>query len=116
MEKQIKRTKFLTPNDVLKWYGIANMFAKSLLSAKEAILQYNGLTSSQRRDIAQQFLAYDELRRKRITSSTENAKARWETSIMVDAHIIAAEYDIDPVTVIMCFKPPCKNNETVLVR
>lgn len=111
-----KRIKFLTSNDASKWYGIANMFAKSLLSQKEAISQYNSLTPAQRSKIAQQFQSYDELRRKRITARDENAESRWETSIMVDAHIIAAEYDIDPVTVIMCFRAPCKNNENVLVR
>ena len=92
-----KRIKFLTPNDASKWYGIANMIA-------------------QRSKIAQQFQSYDELRRKRITARDENAESRWETSIMVDAHIIAAEYDIDPVTVIMCFKAPCKYNENILIK
>ena len=92
-----KRIKFLTPNDASKWYGIANMFAKSLISQKEALSQYNRLTPSQRSKIAQQFQSYDELRRKRITSRDENAESRWETSIMVDAHIIAAEYDIESI-------------------
>jgi hypothetical protein len=106
-----KKIKFLTPNDASKWYCIANMFAKSLLPQKEAISQYNSLTPTQRNEIAQKFQTYDKLRRTRITASDENAESRWETSIMVDAHIIAAEYDIDPITVIMCFKAPCKNNE-----
>lgn len=111
-----KRIKFLTLNDASKWYGIANMFAKSLLPQKEAISQYNRLTPTQRSKIAQQFQIYDKLRRTRITANDEAAESRWETSIMVDAHIIAAEYDIDPVTVIMCFKAPCKNSENVLIR
>lgn len=114
--KKVKGIKFLTQNDASKWYSIANMFAKSLLSQKEAISQYNGLTPAQRSEIAQQFQNADELRRKRIRASDENATARWETSIMVDVHIIAAEYNIDPVTVVMCFNPPCKRSENVLVR
>ena len=114
--KKTKGIKFLTPNDALKWYSISNMFAKSLLSQKEAILQYNRLTPAQRSEIAQRFQKADELRRKRIKASDENANSRWETSIMVDAHIIAAEYNIDPVIVVMCFNPPCKSNENVLVR
>ena len=111
-----KRIKFLTPDDASKWYGIANMFAKSLISQKEALSQYKRLTPVQRSKIVQQFQSYDELRRKRITARDENAESRWETSIMVDAHIIAAEYDIDPVTVIMCFKAPCKYNENILIK
>lgn len=114
--KKVKGIKFLTPNDALKWYSIANMFAKSLLSQKEAISQYNRLTPAQRSKIAQQFQKADELPRKRIRASDENANSRLEISIMVDAHIIAAEYNIDPVTVVMCFNPPCKNSEKVLVR
>ena len=111
-----KRIKFLTPNDALRWHGIANMFTKSLLSQEEAISQYNSLTPAQRSKIVQQSQTYDELRRKRITARDENAEARWETSVMVDAHIIAAEYDIDPVTVIMCLNAPCKINEDIMVR
>jgi len=111
-----KKIRFLTLNDASKWYNIANLFAKSLLSQKEAISQYNSLTPAQRIEIAKQFRTYDELRRKRITASDGDTESRWETSIMVDAHIIAAEYDIDPVTVIMCFNAPCKSNESVLVK
>ncbi len=35
---------------------------------------------------------------------------------MVDAHIVATEFDIDPLTVVMCINPPCKLNERVYVK
>ena len=35
----------------------------------------------------------------------------WDILVMVDAHIIATEYNIDPLTVMMCLNAPCKNNE-----
>lgn len=114
--KKGKGIKFLTANDALRWYSIANVVAKSLMSQKEAVSQYNRLTPVQRSEIAQQFQRANELRHKRIRASDENATFRWETSIMVDAHIIAAEYNIDPVTVVMCFNSPCKNSENVFVR
>ena len=37
----------------------------------------------------------------------------WEISIMVDAHIIATEFNIDSLTAVMCIHPPCKNNEQI---
>ena len=35
--------------------------------------------------------------------------------VLVDTHIIATEFDIDPLTAIMCVKPPCKANERVAI-
>lgn len=35
--------------------------------------------------------------------------------VLVDTHIIATEFDIDPLTAIMCVKAPCKPNEKVVV-
>ena len=32
---------------------------------------------------------------------------------MVDAHIIATEFNIDSLTAVMCIHPPCKNNEQI---
>ena len=42
--------------------------------------------------------------------------AAWEISVMVDAHIIATEYNIDPLTVIMCLNPICRSDEKIIVK
>ena len=40
----------------------------------------------------------------------------WIIGTMVDAHIIATEYEIDPLTVILCTNPICKTNEKIILR
>ena len=35
---------------------------------------------------------------------------------MVDAHIIATEFDVDPLTAVMCVDPICKVNEKIYGR
>ena len=40
----------------------------------------------------------------------------WLTGIMVDTHIIAYNYNIDPLTAALCTNPICKPNERILVK
>ena len=35
---------------------------------------------------------------------------------MVDANILACEYDVDPLTVVLCINPICRPNEKIMVR
>jgi hypothetical protein len=92
---------------------IANLFAKSLCPYRLALKQFNSLSAKSRSEINRLLNKYDEIRRKKINNNeTEDA---WFTCVMVDAHIIAAEYDIDPLTVIMCPQAPCKLNEVIIV-
>ena len=98
---------------VEKWIQTNNMFAKSLCPNIEAIKQFNNLTSVQRIEIKKRFDQCDEVRRKKIPTeeSTE-----WIIGIMVDAHIIACKYDIDPLTAILCVNPICRPIERIIVR
>ena len=60
------------------------------------------------------FQEYDNMRRRRISAcEADNA---WEISVMVDAHIIATENHIDPLTAIMCISAPCKVNEHLIIK
>ena len=92
-----------------KWINASNLLAKSLIEHNEALRQFNALSASKRVDIKNALQEYDSIRRKKIPANdVDNA---WEISVMVDAHIIATENNIDPLTVIMCINAPCKANE-----
>lgn len=80
----------------------------------EVLKQYNNLTASQRTAIKKQFSEYDDIRRQKIPKE-ENTYA-WEIGIMVDANILACEYDVDPLTVVLCINPICRPNEKIMVR
>lgn len=100
--------------DFQKWIMIGNKFAKSLCPVNEVLKQYNNLTASQRKAIKKQFSEYEDIRRRMIPKE-ENTYA-WEIGIMVDANILACEYDIDPLTVILCINPICRPNEKIMVK
>ena len=96
-----------------KWCNISNLFAKSLCPFSTVLKEFNRLTGSQRNNIKITFASYDQLRKKKIP---QNETEAWQLGIMVDAHIIACEYDIDPLTVILCINPICRANERIIVK
>lgn len=98
----------------IKWTTIGNIFAKSLCPNEDILKQYNRLTSSQRIKIKQLFSQCDDIRRKKIP--VDEASFSWEIGIMVDAHIIACEYEIDPLTAVLCINPICKPNEKIFIK
>lgn len=95
------------------WFLTANMFAKSLCPYEIALKQFNQLDAKKRVEIKKQFDIYDNIRRKNITKGEE---ATYFTSVMVDANIIATEFDINPLTAILCINSPCKPNERVVIK
>lgn len=105
---------FKSKSDFHKWIKIANLFAKSLCPTKIVLEQYNKLSATQRTAIKKQFSECDDIRRKKIPK--EEDPSAWEIGIMVDAHIIACEYNVDPLTAILCVNPICKPNEKIVVR
>ena len=105
---------FKSKADFQKWVTIGNVFAKSLCPVDEVLKQYNKLTASQRMSIKKQFLEYEDIRRKKIPKE-ENTYA-WEIGIMVDANILACEYEVDPLTVVLCINPIRRPNEKIMVR
>lgn len=60
------------------------------------------------------FEEYDQKRRIKIPKG--EIDSAWTISVMVDAHIIATEYNVDPLTVIMCLNSPCKINERIVIK
>lgn len=105
---------FKQKSEFVKWVTISNLLAKSLLPPNVALRQFNTLTPAQRKAIANEFAGYDKIRRTKIPKGETDSA--WEISVMVDAHIIATEFDIDPLTAVMCLKPLCKANESIFIR
>lgn len=99
--------------DINKWFELCNIFAKSLCDQKIILNQYNTLTADIRIKIKNQFKACDDIRRKKIPNTETEA---WFTGVMVDANILATEYNIDPLTVMLCVSPICKPSERILIK
>lgn len=96
-----------------KWLDTANLLAKSMCSYEEVLKQFNNLSSRERIEIQKQLNMCDEVRKTKIPTTDHEA---WIIGIMVDAHIIGTQYDIDPLTVLSCMCPICKPNERVFIR
>ena len=77
-------------------------------------MQFNSLKANQRTNIKKAFEEYDQKRRIKIPKG--EIDSAWTISVMVDAHIIATEYNVDPLTVIMCLNSPCKINERIVIK
>ncbi|MBR6506906.1 MAG: hypothetical protein IKT37_04815 [Clostridia bacterium] len=99
--------------DVSKWICVCNLMAKSMCDHNIAISQFNALSPSDRITIKKRLNECDEIRKTKIPNTEQDA---WIIGIMVDAHIIAYEYDIDPLTVLLCINPICKPNEKLIVK
>lgn len=110
--KYVRRDKSV----VTKWINISNVFAKSLMDEKSALKKYNELDASKRIEIRKQFKQYDEIRRVHYPETLDKSLQNdvYVTSVMVDAHIIATEHDIDPLVAVMCVNPVCGANERVM--
>ena len=91
--------KIISKRDCEKWINASNLLARSLINYSEALRQFNSLPANVRLNIKKTFQEYDNIRRRRIPAcEADNA---WEISVMVDAHIIATENNIDPLTAII---------------
>ena len=99
--------------EFINWISVSNLFAKSLIAPNDALKQFNELDAEQRKKIKRSFDEYDEIRRRKIPNDETDT---WELSVMVDAHIIATEFNIDPLTAVMCCIPACKPNEQIIFK
>ena len=100
---------FKSQKDFVKWVTVSNMFAKSRIMPMVALKQFNSLKANQRTNIKKAF-------ERRIKIPKGEIDSAWTISVMVDAHIIATEYNVDPLTVIMCLNSPCKINERIVIK
>ena len=104
---------FISKKQAFKWMAIANSFAKSLCPIDVALRQFNQLSPKNRYEIKQCFEKCDKIRATKIPKNEEDA---WLLGVMVDAHIIATLFEVDPLTVTMCLCAPCKPSERIIVR
>ena len=84
---------FKSQKDFVKWVTVSNMFAKSRIMPMVALKQFNSLKANQRTNIKKAFEEYDQKRRIKIPKG--EIDSAWTISVMVDAHIIATEYNVD---------------------
>ena len=109
------KTKYVirSQTDFDKWCNASNLLTKSLCPRSKVLKEYNNLSPTQRIEIKELFKMYDQLRMKKIPSGESSA---WVTGIMVDANIIACEYNIDPLTAILCTNPICRPSERIIIK
>ena len=100
-------------HDVSKWIGASNLIAQSMCDHKTVISQFNALSPSDRIAIKKRLNQCNEIRKTKIPNTEQEA---WIIGFMVDSHIMACEYNIDPLTVLLCFNPICKSNERIIVK
>ena len=104
---------FISKEQKIKWMSIANFFAKSLCPSDVALRQFNQLSSKDRCEIKR---CFEKCNKIRATKIPKNEKDAWLSGVMVDAHIIATLFEVDPLTVTMCLCAPCKPSERIIVR
>ena len=82
----------------------ANLFAHSYLSFNDSLIRFNALTINMVRTISNEFKRLDEKRKvlfpKYMPKDTLNELHN--QSVLVDANVLAAEFDIDPLVIMMC--------------
>lgn len=100
-------------SDALKWLEVCNLLAKSMCDYNIVLSQFNSLSPSDRINIKNRLNKCDEVRKKKVPNTEQEA---WLIGIMVDAHIIACEYNVDPLTVMLCVNPICKANERLIIK
>ena len=112
------KVKIITKEDLSTWIHTANYFAKSYESLEDVLSEFNCCPSHIRKGIRKTMAVFDDSRRKMIPTNLpkEELKQAYETSVFVDLNIVAAELNLNPLTVALCIKPPCKDNERVVVK
>ncbi len=107
----------ITKSEFEKYVNSSKIMSNSLENINNIKKQFNNLNIKQRLDIKKIFKATQDNINEKFKSIDESLKEDvYITCTMVDLNIIAAEYNIDPATVLLCFKPPCKNGEKIIVK
>lgn len=99
--------------DISKWIEISNIMARSMCDPQTVLSQFNALSPTDRINIKKRFNKCDDIRRTKIPNTEQEA---WLIGIMVDAHIIAYEYNIDPLTAVLCINPICKAEQKIFAK
>lgn len=104
---------FISKERAAGWLSIANSCARSLCPSNVALQQFNRLSSKDRCEIKRRFEVCDKIR---VSKIPKNEGEAWLLGVMVDAHIIATLFDVDPLAVTMCLCAPCKPSERIIIK
>ena len=112
------QTCFISRNKAENWYVAAKLLAHSLLSLEEAIREFNKLSSKDRLDIQNAWKTLNEQRRIILKDvDKEEGEQFYFDLVFVDAHILATNYNTDPVVAAMCgVSPPYSLLNNVVVK
>ena len=112
------KVALITSREADIWFLTANRFANSLTKRSNAIHQFNSLSIESKSKIIKLLKEYEEIRKTAYPEdmSAEEKKHHVSLSIMVDAHILATEFGVDPVVILMCLNPPCKSGQKIVVK
>lgn len=84
------------------------------MQPRAALKQFNQPKAPQRIKIKEAFDERDKVRAVKIPKGETDCAL--ELSFMTDAHIIAIENGIDPLTAVMCIRPLCENYEQIIMK
>ena len=116
-KKKILKTYLLSSSNAQNWYASANFFAYSQLSMHEAISEFNKLSPEDRLNIKKALESLDKQRMIVFQGlSKDEVDQYYYDAVFVDSHIVATDYNTDPVVVLMCIKPPCSLLNKVVVK
>lgn len=99
-------------NEMLQALVTYQIISHSLQDGKTIIKEFNDLSFIQRKEIAREYTEKEEILRKQIVTQDEDL---YLTCSLVNLHIIASKYNVDPSTVCMCISPICKLNEKIII-
>lgn len=107
--KYVRKTK----SDIEYWMCSASILVKSKCFTRYILNEFNRLTSDQRNSIKAELEERCNILEK-ILPKEEREKS---TSIMlVDIHMLAYKYDVDPLTKALCEIPICRSYERIFVK
>lgn len=116
-KKKVSKTWSLSRTEAQKWYGIANLFAHTQLSMYESIQEFNKLSLEDKLNIKNAFESLEKQRKIVFQGvDKEEINQYYCDSVFVDSHIIATDYNTDPIVVLMCINPPFSLLNKVIVK
>ena len=102
-KKKISKRGFHSGGNVQNKYTTANLFEPGRLSKYEAIQEFNKLSSQDKLNIRRAWESLEKQRKIILQDvSKEEREQYYFNSVLVDSHIVATEYNTDPVLVLMC--------------
>lgn len=110
----MKKVKYrrITRGEFNTIISLCKAVSSSLADTNIIIKQFNILTSSQRSFIIKEYNQREDILKKQIFTKNDDL---YSVCLIVNLHIIASKYNIDPATIALCISKLCKENEKILV-